>query len=180
MDGQTDEQMTWNQYTPFQLHWSGGIIRFHKILSVSLKMSANMASWHWNGLSVAISGGHFIFPISYQYRNSHYKNKTVPQLSYLYQGNPYNWKDGLDVEMTPDRLLHHGCSLGAFVIYHIPQKIHLKLKSQEIPFSKILFIVFRSFGRIWYIASGLILGLCPANERRCYKVTLSLIGWVQT
>ena len=28
--------------------------------------------------------------------------------------------------------------------------------------------------------SGLILGLRPANERRRYKVTLSLIGWAQT
>ena len=28
--------------------------------------------------------------------------------------------------------------------------------------------------------TGLILGLCPANERRCYKVTLSLIDWAQT
>ena len=28
--------------------------------------------------------------------------------------------------------------------------------------------------------SGLILGLHPANERRRYKVTPSLIGWVQT
>ena len=26
----------------------------------------------------------------------------------------------------------------------------------------------------------LILGLRPANERRCDKVTLSLIGWAQT
>ena len=26
----------------------------------------------------------------------------------------------------------------------------------------------------------LILGVHPANERRCYKVTPSLIGWVQT
>ena len=26
---------------------------------------------------------------------------------------------------------------------------------------------------------GLILGLCPANERRRYFVTMSLIGWVQ-
>ena len=25
-----------------------------------------------------------------------------------------------------------------------------------------------------------ILGLCPANEKRSYKVTLSLIGWAQT
>ena len=28
--------------------------------------------------------------------------------------------------------------------------------------------------------TGLILGLCPANERRRYKVTPSLIGWAQT
>ena len=28
--------------------------------------------------------------------------------------------------------------------------------------------------------SGLILGLHPANERRRYKVTPSLIGWAQT
>ena len=28
--------------------------------------------------------------------------------------------------------------------------------------------------------TGLILGLHPANERRRYKVTLSLIGWAQT
>ena len=28
--------------------------------------------------------------------------------------------------------------------------------------------------------TGLIVGLHPANERRCYKVTSSLIGWAQT
>ena len=32
---------------------------------------------------------------------------------------------------------------------------------------------------LWYTA-GLILGLRPANERRRYKVTPSLIGWAQT
>ena len=31
-----------------------------------------------------------------------------------------------------------------------------------------------------HIYTGLILGLCPANERRRYKVTPSLIGWAQT
>ena len=30
------------------------------------------------------------------------------------------------------------------------------------------------------VGSGLILGLRPANERRRYKVTPSLIGWAQT
>ena len=28
--------------------------------------------------------------------------------------------------------------------------------------------------------AGLILGLCPANERRRYKVTPSPISWAQT
>ena len=28
--------------------------------------------------------------------------------------------------------------------------------------------------------TGLILVLCPANDRHCYKVTPSLIGWAQT
>ena len=31
-----------------------------------------------------------------------------------------------------------------------------------------------------HICAGLILGLHPANERHCYKVTPSLIGWAQT
>ena len=32
---------------------------------------------------------------------------------------------------------------------------------------------------IWY-DTGLIRGLCPANERRRYKITPSLIGYTQT
>ena len=32
----------------------------------------------------------------------------------------------------------------------------------------------------YHYVTGLILGLCPDNERRRYKVTPSLIGWVQT
>ena len=31
----------------------------------------------------------------------------------------------------------------------------------------------------WYIIRA-DLGLCPANERRCYFVMTSLIGWAQT
>ena len=31
-----------------------------------------------------------------------------------------------------------------------------------------------------YVRAGLILGLYPANERRRYEVTPSLIGWAQT
>ena len=32
----------------------------------------------------------------------------------------------------------------------------------------------------WYTISGIILGMGPANERQCYNVTSSLIGWAYT
>ena len=32
----------------------------------------------------------------------------------------------------------------------------------------------------WVYNAGLILGLHPVNEKRRYKVTPSLIGWLQT
>ena len=34
----------------------------------------------------------------YQYRNLYYKDKTVSRPSYLYNGNPHTWKDGLYIE----------------------------------------------------------------------------------
>ena len=39
--------------------------------------------------------------MSYQYRDSHYKDKTVLQLSYLYKGNPHIWKDRLYINISP-------------------------------------------------------------------------------
>ena len=36
----------------------------------------------------------------YQYRNSHYKDETVSQLSYSYDGRTYTWKDGLYIEIN--------------------------------------------------------------------------------
>ena len=45
-------------------------------------------------------GGHFsINMLSYCYRNSHFKDKMVSQLSYLSDGNNPVWKDGLHVDM---------------------------------------------------------------------------------
>ena len=40
--------------------------------------------------------------LSYQYRNSHYKDKTTSRLSYLYEGNSYTRKDGLHIETAPE------------------------------------------------------------------------------
>ena len=36
--------------------------------------------------------------IPYQYRDTHYKDKTVSRPSYLYNGNPHTWKDRLYIE----------------------------------------------------------------------------------
>ena len=38
---------------------------------------------------------------SYQYRYSHYKDKTVSRPSYHYNGNTYIWKDSLYIETGP-------------------------------------------------------------------------------
>ena len=40
-------------------------------------------------------------------------------------------------------------------------------------------IYFSIFNRCMFMLSVLVLGLCPANERQCYFVTMSLIGWTQ-
>ena len=41
-------------------------------------------------------------------------------------------------------------------------------------------LVCHNFLAMFLSVTGLILGLRPANERRRYKVTLSLTGWAQT
>ena len=33
---------------------------------------------------------------------------------------------------------------------------------------------------VWYCIIGIILSMCPANERWCYNLTLSSIGWAHT
>ena len=39
--------------------------------------------------------------MSYQYRNSHYIDKTVLKLCYLYNRNPHSWIDGHDILTRP-------------------------------------------------------------------------------
>ena len=41
-------------------------------------------------------------------------------------------------------------------------------------------VIFTIYQNIAMMNTGLILSLCPANERRRYFVTASLIGWAQT
>ena len=48
------------------------------------------------------AGGRFtIRMLSYRDRNSNYKHKTVLWSPYLYDENPYAWKDGLHIRMGP-------------------------------------------------------------------------------
>ena len=85
--------------------------------------------------------------LSYQYRESHYKDKTVVRPSYLYQGN-----------------LHTGKMASLYWISPLIVAVFFAYISTQI-------------GDHYY--AGLILGLCPAIERRHYFVTMSLIGWAQ-
>ena len=48
------------------------------------------------------TGDHVSIKICYQYRDPHYKNKTVSWLSYIYNGNNYIGKDSLYIETGPD------------------------------------------------------------------------------
>ena len=54
---------------------------------------------------------------SYRYKDSHYKGNTVSRPSYLYNGNSYTWKYGLQIEKGPSpfwtmpmRMLSHSIS----------------------------------------------------------------------
>ena len=56
----------------------------------------------WHVKHSWVSWGHLnIKRLCYQVKNSHYKDKTVSWLSYLYTGNLHTWKDGLYIETDP-------------------------------------------------------------------------------
>ena len=58
---------------------------------------------------------------------------------------------------------------------------NVKFTCQIIPLSYSVYPIncVHGFVLMWYNITGLILGLCPANERWRYFVTTSLIGWMQ-
>ena len=78
------------------------------------------------------------------------------------------------------RFHHHGLSWGLFQYVIRCSKILYRLKAMR--------FVLRVFLLLWNLTgllavvlpTGLSLGLHPANERRCYNVTLSLIGWASS
>ena len=69
--------------------------------------------------------------------------------------------------------LSRGWSRSCFTSQHVISKY----LSHNYP-SHVTFSVVACLCLLHY--TGLVLGLRPANERRCYKVTPSLIGWSQT
>ena len=62
---------------------------------------------------------------------------------------------------------------------HEKRKILNKIQLKNILFPS-QFYMMSLFKPVDTYMSGLILSLCPANERWCYFVTTSLISWVQT
>ena len=57
---------------------------------------------------------------SYQYRDSHYKDKTVSRPSYLYNRNILTWKDGLHIEAGPkSRIINCGMMIDKCTECHI-------------------------------------------------------------
>ena len=48
-----------------------------------------------------LPGSRLNIKMSYKYSDSHYKYKTVLQPTYLYNGNPYVWKDCCYIEIGP-------------------------------------------------------------------------------
>ena len=75
-----------------------------------------------------------------QYRNSHYKDKIVSWLSYLYDGNPHSWKYHLYIETGP--WLYQ--SKSAF--YHCTESAN-PCNIKIIPL--VLRITIRNIGRWW-------------------------------
>ena len=60
------------------------------------------------------------------------------------------------------------------------KKMHLQMSSGKWrPFCLGLSVLNHMFTKWGLTLTGLILGLHPANERKCYIVTTSLIGWRQ-
>ena len=68
--------------------------------------------------------------LSYQYRDSHYKDKTVSQHSYLHNGNPHTRKDHVYIETGPGSICW-----GMFVSLNGSERFdyfhHLKIKCQQ-------------------------------------------------
>ena len=96
----------------------------------------------------------------------YYEDKTPVRPSYIVTGNFFigktaylYWNGPQDVGMQPLRWRGLVSNCGVHQCGGDPDKWAVRIR---------------------YMHTGLILGWCPANERRRYKVTPSLIGWGQT
>ena len=147
-------------------------------------------------------GPRFNIKMSYEYRKSHCGDKKVVRSSYLHNGISYTgkttslyWEGAQDpdsVQKCQYKKFHcgdktvirssHLCWFDDHIfILKCPPVLPRHKKNGNIcswHFQKMHFGQVPSLRSGPYL-SGLILGLRPANERRRYFVTTSLIGWAQ-
>ena len=109
---------------------------------------------------------------SYKLKYSDYKDKSSSQPFYIYNGIPYEWKGGLNIERMPRTFENSKMSDTSKLA------IWCHLKRTNLNSSG--FYTSWNLKSKMLLGTGLILGLRKANERRRYKVTPSLIGWAQT
>ena len=76
--------------------------------------------------------GSFNIKISYQYRESHCKDKTVFPPSYLYNGNSNAWKNGLCIEKGPRALTMMTKLESLWVPINSSVYVHLYINNQWI------------------------------------------------
>ena len=65
---------------------------------------------------------------SYQYSESHYKDKTFLRPFYLYNGKPYTWKDRLYIETRPWYFTRRGWYLSHNMISLSIHKLHISVE----------------------------------------------------
>ena len=74
------------------------------VIKILLSLQREFLFWQY-GIFIQSDCCLNIKMLSYQYRNSHYKDKTVSWLSYLYNGNIHTWKHRLFIETGPGSII---------------------------------------------------------------------------
>ena len=74
-------------------------VRFHRRMGIFKRYSWKSKSFQTRHYS----GNHLNIKMSYLYRDSHFKDTTLSQQSYLYYGNPHTRKDCLYIEQWSEQ-----------------------------------------------------------------------------
>ena len=96
---------------------------------------------------------------------------------HIYNGNSCNWTDGHYIEWIAG---------GQFTVKILSYQFwnsynEAKIASWQLQLYNLSFLQkLWPHGARWWAYPGIILCIHPANDRWCYSVTSSLIGWVHT